>query len=76
MLASATRPPNWIISGSFWYCGAPPDRTMTVAIVNAPMTAPRNVAPNAASQSIGAGGPGEAGPIARKTVRVTTAMKA
>ena len=40
MLARATSPPNSIISGSFWNCGAPPDSEMTVAIVNAPMTAP------------------------------------
>ena len=75
MLASATSPANSIISGSFWNCGAPPDRTMTVAIVSAPITAPRNVAIIAASQSMGAGGPANS-PIERNTVRLTTAMNA
>ena len=75
MLARATRPPNSIISGSFWNCGAPPDRTITVAIVSAPMMAPRNVAIIAASQSIGAGDPANS-PIERNTVSVTTAMNA
>ena len=38
MLAMATRTPNLSISGSFWNCGAPPDRVMTVAMFRAPMT--------------------------------------
>ena len=33
MLANATIRPNWIISGSFRNCGAPPESVMTVAIV-------------------------------------------
>ena len=32
MFASATIAPNWIISGSFWNCGAPPDSEIAVAI--------------------------------------------
>ena len=38
VLASATRPPNWIISGSLRYCGAPPDREITVAMETAANT--------------------------------------
>ena len=33
VLARATRPPNWIISGSFWNCGAPPDIEIAAAML-------------------------------------------
>ena len=57
MLAIATSPPNWIISGSFSYCGAPPDIEIAVAIVNALRTAAHVVAAKAATQSTGSGTP-------------------
>ena len=51
MLASATISPNWIISGSFRNCGAPPESVMTVAIVTELMIVAVEVAANAASHS-------------------------
>ncbi len=52
MLASATISPNWIISGSFRNCGAPPDRVMTVAIVIELMIVAHEVAAKAARNSL------------------------
>ena len=43
VFANATMLPNWIISGSFSYCGAPPDKVITVAIVSALTTAAASV---------------------------------
>ena len=57
MLANATMLPNWIISGSFSNCGAPPEIVMTVAIVNALITVALRVAANAAIHSWGCGAP-------------------
>jgi len=57
VLATATRPPNWIIWGSFWNCGAPPESEIAVAIVTAESTVVVSVAPNAAIQSVGFGAP-------------------
>ena len=57
VLAMATRPPNWIISGSFSNCGAPPDIEIAVAIDTALSTAAIEVAANAANQSPGPGTP-------------------
>ena len=57
VLAMATRPPNWIISGSFSNCGAPPEIVMTVAIVTALSTVATRVAANAAIQSGRCGAP-------------------
>ena len=51
MLATATRTPNLSISGSFWNCGAPPDRVMTVAMLSAVRTEATIVAANVAHQS-------------------------
>ena len=53
VFAIATSPPNWIISGSFSYCGAPPDIEIAVAIVSALRTAAIVVAAKAATQSAG-----------------------
>src|SRR5262249_20732945 len=50
-------PPNWIICGSFWNCGAPPDNEIAVAIVTADRTVVVNVAANAAAQSVKSGVP-------------------
>jgi hypothetical protein len=55
VFAIATRTPNLSISGSFWNCGAPPDKVMTVAMFRAPMTDQTIVAANAANQSSGPG---------------------
>ena len=57
VFASATIPPNRIISGSFWNCGAPPDRDIAVAIARTQTTHAARVAANAAIQSCGLGGP-------------------
>ena len=57
VFASATMLPNWIISGSFWNCGAPPDRVMTSAIVIELTTVASVVAVNAAAHSRTPGGP-------------------
>ncbi len=57
MLASATMLPNWIISGSFWNWGAPPESVMTSAIVTELTTVARIVAVNAAAHSASPGGP-------------------
>ena len=57
VFAIATRPPNWIISGSFSYCGAPPDIEIAVAMVSALRTAAHVVAAKAAAQSAGSGTP-------------------
>ena len=51
MFANATIRPNWIISGSFRNCGAPPESVMTVAIVMELMIVDADVAANAASHS-------------------------
>ena len=51
VFANATMLPNWIISGSFWNCGAPPDSVITVAIVSALTTVAASVAAKAATQS-------------------------
>ena len=53
----ATSPPNWIISGSFSNCGAPPDIEIAVAIDTALRTAATSVAAKAATQSDGWGTP-------------------
>ena len=72
MLATATSAPNWIISGSFWNCGAPPDSEIAVAIVTAMTTVAMSVAAKAATQSSSVGAPvGEA--RRWKTVRATAA---
>ena len=61
VLASATIAPNWTISGSFWNCGAPPDREIAVAIVeDAHDGWPTSVAANAAIQSAAPGRPANA----------------
>ena len=57
VFASATISPNWIISGSFRNCGAPPESVMTVAIVIELMIVDADVAANAASHSRKAGIP-------------------
>ena len=57
VLAIATRPPNWIISGSFSYWGAPPDTEIAVAMHTALTTAAIEVAAKAAAQSSGSGTP-------------------
>ena len=57
MFATATSPPNWIIWGSFWNCGAPPESEIAVAIVSAERTVVDRVAANAASQSAALGVP-------------------
>ena len=57
VFASATMLPNWIISGSFWNCGAPPERVMTRAIVIELRTVANEVAPKAATHSRMPGGP-------------------
>ena len=38
VFAAATTVPNRTISGSFWNCGAPPERVIAVAMVTAPAT--------------------------------------
>jgi hypothetical protein len=48
VLATATRAPNWSMSGSFLYCGAPPESVMAVAMFTAPRTVATVVAANAA----------------------------
>src|SRR5258705_1848565 len=75
VLARATRIPNRSISGSFWYCGAPPDREIAVAIANTETTLATNVAAKAATHSVGPGAPLNR-PIAWKIVRSTIAMTA
>ncbi len=72
MFAIATSPPNWIISGSFSNCGAPPDIEIAVAIETALSTAAVEVAANAATQSDGTGHPAR-GRRARRTPTAPTA---
>ena len=55
-------PPNWIISGSFWNCGAPPDSEIAVAIATALTTVAdeRSRRRPRASRRASAGRPGDA----------------
>ena len=57
VLAIATRPPNWSISGSLRNWGAPPDSVIAVAMLTAPIALARSIAPKAATQSCGPGRP-------------------
>src|SRR5215210_65780 len=66
VLAAAARPPNWIIWGSFWNCGAPPDNEIAVATHRDDSSVVTNVALKAAIQSAGLGVPALAARI-RKT---------
>src|SRR5262245_53057954 len=75
VFATATRTPNWTISGSFSYCGAPPDTEMTVAIEHADRTAPTVVAAKAPTQLAWVGIP-SGGAIAYTTHSDTTDTKA
>src|SRR5439155_22489847 len=74
-LATATRLPNWTISGSFWNWGAPPDSVIAVAIATAPSTPELRVAANVPNQSAFVGGPASVA-IARKTASEMTATNA
>ena len=56
VFATAMSPPNRIISGSLWNCGAPPDAVMTVATRTAETTLDALVAASAPSQSTRDGG--------------------
>ena len=51
MLATATSSPNWIISTSFWNCGAPPLIEIALAIVRALIAAAAVVPAKAANQA-------------------------
>ena len=75
VFASATIRPNWIISGSFRNCGAPPDRVITVAIVTELMIVAADVARKAASHSRSPGTPSR-GTSAATIVYDTTAIRA
>ena len=76
VLASATMPPNWIISGSFWNCGAPPDSEIAVAIVSAPSDARRRASRRTRRSSRSRPACRSSVPRPWKTTSVTAAMNA
>ena len=74
VLESATSPPNWTISGSFRYWGAPPESEMTVAMEKAANTVAESVVANAASASA-APGAGQLGARGRRSRRSPRAQR-
>src|SRR6476469_8611134 len=72
VFANATMLPNWTISGSFSYCGAPPEIVITVAMVTALSTVALSVAAYASTHSWGWGAPAMSA-IEYSTVSETTA---